>query len=204
MRLFLALFVPLRLSGEIGQAVEAARRQLPGARWVARENLHLTLHFFGERSGDQLAALARLLTPVVVALPRFQVRIERVGTFPERRPRVVWLGVGDAAEAGALDALHARIREALERRGEPTEARRFHPHVTLARCKAPWRASDVQRIGEALHPFEGVSWEVDGIDLVASRLSRSGPVYETMARLPLAGERVVEPAAPDSDVSSPP
>ncbi len=42
------LFVGLALPDALCETLAALHAPIPGARWVPRENLHLTLHFIGE------------------------------------------------------------------------------------------------------------------------------------------------------------
>ena len=44
----LRLFVGLELPASLHPEITLIQSGLPNARWIAPENLHLTLHFFGE------------------------------------------------------------------------------------------------------------------------------------------------------------
>lgn len=151
MRLFVALPVPEGPRVALADRSREARRDLPPARWVAPETLHLTLVFLGERDPSDVDALDDLLAPAFASVAPFSAHLTGGGVFPEnrhgRRPRparVAWVGV----EGGdALPRLQRRVADAL--RGlveeEDTGRRSFHPHLTLARCKAPWREEAVER-----------------------------------------------------------
>ena len=59
------LFVAIPLPEDIGDGLSRICAGVPGAKWVAPENLHITLRFIGEVDGgafhDIAAALARVL-----------------------------------------------------------------------------------------------------------------------------------------------
>jgi 2'-5' RNA ligase len=95
---FLAIFPPPALAQAICGALTEERAKLPPARWVEAANLHLTLHFFGERSAQRVAEIVQALGPPLATIPSFDLRIGAIGSFPRRKPRVVWLGVEHCAE----------------------------------------------------------------------------------------------------------
>jgi len=174
-RLFVAIELP-----------EALRRQLalmgggiPGARWVARENLHLTLRFIGDvdtHTADQAHdALSE------VALTPFDVRLKDMAIFGERRPRILYAGV---TTNPALHDLYDRINAALARAGlAPPEERRYVPHVTLAR----FGRSPAGRIGAfivANNILPMPAFTVRGFALMSSHRSAAGASYQIEARYP--------------------
>ena len=48
MRLFLAIEIPVKVKDEIEKQVNDIRREYADYNWVAKENFHITLLFFGE------------------------------------------------------------------------------------------------------------------------------------------------------------
>jgi len=152
---------------------------------------HLTLLFLGEVPADDVGRIVAALGPVGSALPPFDVTIDGVGAFPSReRPRVVWVGATEGAEA--LTALAHRVREALSM--PPDEGRReaFVPHLTLLRVRSPAdrRYADALLSGTASRPAPR-RFRVTEFVLKESVLSSRGATHTVVAAFPLSG-----PAAP--------
>ena len=129
MRLFIAIELPEEAKKELARL----RMDIPGARWVPSDQIHLTLSFLGEV--DE-AALERLTVQLArIHMTEFRIRFGGTGCFPDRRrPRVLWAGLEPEP---SLIALAARVREALLTCGIPQEERPFSPHITLGRIKLP-------------------------------------------------------------------
>jgi 2'-5' RNA ligase len=169
-RLFFALW-PDR---EAAAALAALSRDVAGAahgRAVPAANLHLTLVFLGEVPASRDGALLRAAQRV--AGRPFRLALDQVGSFA--RSGVAWAGCNEPAPE--LLALQACLQAELEREGFAPEARRFAPHLTLAR-----------RIGApvAAGPIRPVGWLVTELALVESARDRGG--YATRARWPLEGK----------------
>jgi 2'-5' RNA ligase len=180
-RLFTALEIPevqrLRLS--------LVRAPLAGARWVAPENMHITLRFAGDIDGRTADDFADLLAEVIVA--PFQVRIAGTGAFGGRDPRTLWAGV---AAGPQLEALYRANERAARSAGLEPDPRNFAPHVTLARLRGVRQGAVARFLEEngdlALEPFT-----VTRFVLLAARPGSGGPPY------------VVEAAYPFDDVGEP-
>jgi 2'-5' RNA ligase len=161
---------------ELARAIASLEQHVVGARWVPKENLHMTLAFLGrvedERVGEISAAVAAALPGHV----DFAVRLGELGAFPSvKRARVVWAGLDDPT--GGLAGLADSVSGRLEPLGFPREARAFRPHVTLARLKTPARID----VDETLEP---ISFPVERIGLFESRLGRPHAVYSEVATFP--------------------
>jgi 2'-5' RNA ligase len=177
-RAFVAVVPP----DEVLDAVAGAlgKPDVPGARFARREQWHLTLQFLGNQVDldDVAGALGDL------ALRSGPVRLGGFGAFPnERRGRVLWLGVVEGAPL--LAQLAAAVGVLLEARGYPPEDRDHHPHVTLARCKAP---TDLRATLAALGPDPvGPEWVVGDVVLFESLTRSTGAKYMERARFALPG-----------------
>lgn len=129
---------------------------------VPTPKLHVTLHFLGNQPSDSVAALAEGLA---VPFTPFELALGRAVLWPH--------GIAvlePHAEPEPLLRLHAALGEALLKLGLEPEARKFRPHVTLAR-----------RAGNAAPPPAGppIDWDVRGYALVESRPGQGG-VYNVL------------------------
>src|ERR1043165_9525878 len=63
-------------------------------RWVARESMHLTIHFLGDVRESELPEIERGLAEGLAKLAPFDLECSGLGVFPnQKRPRVVWVGL---------------------------------------------------------------------------------------------------------------
>jgi 2'-5' RNA ligase len=174
------LFVAIDLPADLRERLAALSNGIPGARWVAPENLHLTLRFIGEADGTQAQDIDAALTGL--RAQSFPVTLAGLGRFGNgTKLRALWAGV----EANpALERLQAKIEQALQRAGLPPEGRKFKPHVTLARFK---NGSNVRLLGylEAHSLFYAEAFEVRNFVLYSSFLSHNGAIYTPEAVYPL-------------------
>ena len=184
MRVFLAIEVPATLQQSVAGRLESLRPALPAARYTPPGNVHLTLHFFGERTPERVAEIATSLGPAVSKHASFALEVRTAGAFPASRPRVLWLGLSSSE---ALVALHGEAVRVLRELGEEIDSRPFHPHLTLARVKAPWRGADLQCLREGLLALEGERLPVSSLTLYESRLHPRGSRYERVRTFDLAG-----------------
>jgi 2'-5' RNA ligase len=176
MRLFLGLQPPEALRQELA----ALAIGMPGARWVAPENIHLTLRFIGEVSpadAEDLDAELRALS----AAPA-PVRLQGIGTFGHgRKIHALWVA---AARDPALMRLRERVESAVQRAGFAPDRRKFIPHVTLARMKA---ADPVRLEGfiTAHNDRAFPAFEAEAVTLFESHLTRDGAEYAVCEEYPL-------------------
>jgi 2'-5' RNA ligase len=127
------LFVALDLPEPVKRSLEPLARGLGDVRWSTPDQQHLTLRFIGEVDNGVTRDIVETLA-TVPAMP-FQLTLRGLGHFPPRgEPRVLWVGVEKNAELGRLKR---RIDRALREAGVAPESRKFAPHVTLARIRAP-------------------------------------------------------------------
>ncbi len=88
---------------------------------------------------------------------------------------MLWSGL--AGDRRALADLTASVTAGARRAGAapPDAGRRFRPHLTLARCRAP---VNVEPIVAGLDGYEGPSWAAEEIYLIRSRLQRAAAVRD--------------------------
>ncbi len=172
----LRLFVGIPLPPEQKLGLSLIASGLPGAKWVDPGNYHLTLRFIGEVgesvASDVDAALAG------IRAKQFSLTLAGVGHFGTR---VLWAGIEKNDD---LMRLQAKVETALIRAGLEPEGRRYAPHVNLARLNAaPNPKLTAYLAAHAL--FRAESFAVDRFALVASYLTKAGPIYEDQAEYEL-------------------
>jgi 2'-5' RNA ligase len=172
MRLFVAIGVP----DGLGHRLSILQSGQPGARWVAPENMHLTLRFIGEVPRDAAEDIDEALARI--AAPGFDLQLHGVGTFGQgAKAHALWVGV---TPSDPLSFLQAKIESAIVRAGLPAEGRKFTPHITLARFNHadPRR---LQNFVEGNSLFHAGPWTVDHFTLYESRMGKGGSVYTPLA-----------------------
>ncbi|NVN91546.1 MAG: RNA 2',3'-cyclic phosphodiesterase [Desulfuromonadales bacterium] len=127
------LFIAVDVSDETKEQLFRFRVDIPAARWVPREQLHLTMAFLGDVEREQINTLVGTLSEI--RNPAFDLSIGEPGCFPNRkRPRTLWIGIKPEPH---LMVLAEQLRKAILSCGIVQEARPFFPHITLARIKQP-------------------------------------------------------------------
>jgi 2'-5' RNA ligase len=174
------LFVALELPAVLREQLAAFRRGLPGARWVPEDQFHLTLAFLGEVEGPAFASVKEGLHGV--RSDPFEMELAGTGRFPPRgSAKVLWVGVRDPTE---VSDLAAEIRRCLDRRGLPRDARRFSPHVTLARLRST-PAHEVDTYLAASAGWVSEPYPFTDFHLYSSHLGRNGAQHRLEASYPL-------------------
>src|SRR3990172_12746323 len=107
-------FVAIHLSDEVREAVasliDSFRPFGRSVGWVKPENLHFTLKFLGYQSEEQLSRVKDGLVEATTGITSFELSLVGLGGFPDlRRPRVLWVGASDGADAAI--ALAQKVEE---------------------------------------------------------------------------------------------
>jgi 2'-5' RNA ligase len=180
-RLFIAVDVPEPVKDAIeSDVVEPMRDRLPGARWTRPEGRHLTLKFLGNVDDERLDEITSTIRPVGGRHAPFPAAFAELGGFPNtRRPRVLWVGLGQGAPAMA--ELAADLERELEPLGFEMEGRPFHGHFTLARFPRP-------RVIEAMPSVvvPDSTFDVNEFVLFRSQLHPKGARYTPLEHVRLS------------------
>ncbi len=184
MRLFVAVELPEAVRERLARGLAELRRELPPARWVRAEGVHVTLKFLGEQPESLVAALGAAVPAAFSALAPVTVQLGGAGFFPRpERPRVAWLG----GVAPGLERWAAAVEEAAAALGVPREGRPFTLHLTLARLDRPWGQRAVEDFSARVGKWSFPAYEAREAVLFRSELRPSGAVYTALARFPVGG-----------------
>jgi len=177
------LFVGIELPDELRRRMALIQTGVERAKWVAEENIHLTLRFIGEVSGDVAGDAVEALE--TIHAPPFPLTVDGAGHFESRKQiRALWLGV---EKSNALISLRNRIESALVRADLEPEKRKYKPHITIARINngSPgmargWLSANTM--------FRAVPFTVANFVLFSSHLGRDKAIYTPETEFPLSKE----------------
>lgn len=180
----LRLFAAVALPDDIAERLLALQKGVPGASWRPRENLHLTLRFFGDVTEPVADDIDAALDEAAHASAPFELRLKGAGAFGGADPHALWIGV---REELALAKLAAACERAARRAGLKAEPRKFMPHVTLAYLSNAELAR-VHAFEARLGLFETEAFRVASFGLYSSWTRKSAPShYRLEADYPLLG-----------------
>jgi 2'-5' RNA ligase len=171
------LFVAVDLPDEVKDGLGALCSGVSGAKWVRREQMHLTLRFIGDADDNQFEAIKAALGSISALT--FAMRLEGVGQFPPKgKPRVLWVGV---KAPPALAALQQTVNTSLDKLGLPPEDHPFSPHITLARLKTPPPPESTRQFFDRHAAFKTDAFPVESWILFSSQLMPQGSIYRQEA-----------------------
>ena len=173
------LFIGIRPPSAIRDALIDLMEGVDDARWQDENQLHLTLRFIGEVDTHRADDLAERLRMAIGA--DFALTIRGVGVFEKkRRVHTLWAGIEKTPE---LLRLQRRIERICIAAGLEPEHRKYHPHITLARCNlatGPLEPFLARNAGLRLGP-----WKAEAYILYEAFLRPEGSVYEPVVHYPL-------------------
>lgn len=174
------LFVAIDLPESTARVLDELNPNLSGVRWTTREQLHLTLSFFGQVPQPNEEILRERLA--AIEFHSFFLPIIGTGTFPPKGPpKIVWTGIGSGHPH--LFQIHKRVQEAALGAGLEPELRSWHPHITLARCRDISRQT-LQPFLRKTADFDAGLIKVEEFHLYSSKLLPSGSVHTRELTIP--------------------
>jgi 2'-5' RNA ligase len=167
LRLFAAIFIP----DDITDRVVAMQRGVGGANWRPRENLHVTLCFYGDVAEPDADELDLALDEIARARGGFELQLKGAGFFGKAEPHTLYLGL---AENTDLRALATDCERAGRRLGLKLDARKFMPHLTIAYLVG----ADLGRVMEFEQShalFASRAWRAEEFGLFSSQTRKAAP-----------------------------
>ena len=172
------LFVAITLDEKIKEKITALNEKFPKnvikAKFVPKDNIHITLKFIGEkRDNDIIETLKHSHDDI----GSFSLHITGVGAFPHSfAPKIIWVG----ANGQKIGELAQSIDDHLATVGIKKEQKPYKAHITFARVKSVYEKKDVNDIIQSLSDIEIGTQDVTSFSLVKSTLTPKGPIYTTI------------------------
>lgn len=187
MRAFIAIELPENVKDFLVRIQNQLRNSGEDVKWVAPENIHLTLKFLGEIDEKKLDKIAFILEDIAKNINPFYVGIGSLGAFPKINiPRVIWVGI-DKGDNQIKDIVRD-LEEEIAKVGIPKEDRPYSCHITIGRIKSDLNR---ERLVQDLKTLAGnfgegnIEFLSDSITLFKSTLTPRGPIYEALKKITL-------------------
>lgn len=181
-------FIAANLSPEIREHLASLQNNLnipeTKIKWVEKNNLHLTMKFLGYISLEQTELIKSALKEIISRYNPFSIELSSdIGVFPTyKMPRIVWVGIKKGANE--LKELYNSIEKNLFKKGFPRENKDFSGHITIGRVKIIRDKTNFIQILKRIE-VNNLSQEINSIDLMESKLTPSGPIYDLTAKFTL-------------------
>lgn len=181
---FIALDLDSATKNFLEEMVTKWKKRYPQAKWVRKDQLHVTLAFFPALPVGCTRNIEHILGEVGRCFSSFYPDLRKVGVFPSwHRVRVLWIGFDEDGEE-RVKQIGGALLQNLKAEGIAVEddKKELVPHITLARLRYP--AS-----------FSPADWKIDTppvaairrIVLFQSTLTPQGPIYRELCAFELKG-----------------
>ncbi len=175
-RVFIAINLPEETKESLFSLGEKKYPNLP-CKWVKKEDLHMTLAFLGNTGQKELEKVKRKVEQISKEENNFEIRTRSVQYGPPGRkiPSLVWILT---EKEKPLLRIKKRVDETLEKHTSyKPRSIKYLPHITLGRIrKMKWRRMDIEE-RPTIKERVNVNFPARSIDIMESKLKRSGPEY---------------------------
>ncbi|HYH84978.1 MAG TPA: RNA 2',3'-cyclic phosphodiesterase [Pyrinomonadaceae bacterium] len=183
-RVFCAIDLPGEVKSRVAAHIASLRARFPKVRasWERPEKLHLTLKFLGDVEISRVEEFSRAAEGAASSFEPFKLAVAEAGAFPPHgSPRVLWLGIEDAA--GRLSGLQRSLEDVCHVAGFEREGRPFKPHLTVARIRTPHGARELADAHRETS-FEPQTFIVSELVIIRSEMGPGGSRYTPVSRHP--------------------
>jgi len=183
-RLFIAIEIEKRIKERILDYLKHLKKADTGVRWVAYENIHITVKFLGNIDAKMLPALINSIDNVLSCFSPFRIQIGNVGAFPTvKKPRILFVCIQD--KENNLLKIFERLEKGIEEYGIKRDTKNYVGHITIGRTKSQ---KNLRKLIDLLQAdsdrFFGQE-KVRHISLIQSELTPDGPIYTTIKKFQL-------------------
>ena len=167
-RAFIGIFLPENLRNKVVEIQKIVKTFPLKAKFVERENLHLTLSFLGEIDESEIKRISKELDKICKEHEKFEVRIKNLIPIPSKNfIRVIAFKI----ESENLEEISKDIKKRIGGDIKP-------PHLTICRIKNVLKKEIVLKRMNEIEFDE--KFLVNSIELIKSKLTQKGPIYSVI------------------------
>jgi len=164
-RLFFALWPDEETRAKLDKVAQQFKNEKVSL--VKKSNLHITLEFLGEVSGEDQQALQNKVSKI--SGQPFDIELTRVGWW--QKPAILWIGTTHIPEP--LTHLVKSIKKCVKQQGLKVDKRPYKPHVTIAR--------KVKQLFAPKDQFH-IPWHINSFALIVSESIDGGVEYRVLKK----------------------
>ena len=180
-RSFIAINLPTEIKVYLKLLIDELRNKnadIP-IKWVNPDGLHITLHFLGYLTAQQLKQVEEIIIRSIISPLNINLELTTLGGFPNlKKPRVLFVNCQEEGD-NKLSDLRATIGQGLKQISLEVDERPWSMHLTLARLNLP------QAINLPTIKNEKLTFAAHSVDLMKSELSRAGAKYSLIKKFNL-------------------
>ena len=171
-RVFIAINLPEKIKKQIS-SYNSKWQNLP-AKWVKKDNLHITLLFLGMIEDGLLPNICEKIKRAAAQVSCFSILLNEICYFPKEKPKMIW-AKGEKSEH--LSDLKRLLEKEIFIH---PEKQNFYPHITLCRFNQ-WelRKMDQEEI-PIIEENIDLEFRVESVELMESVLKKGGPEYKVL------------------------
>ena len=175
MKCFIAIEIPEHIRARIFHEFETLKsKNLFNGKFVEKENIHLTLKFFGNITNEKLKKIKENLKKI--KFERFDCYVGKTGFFDnENHIKVIWVDL----VSEKLNELQSEIDEAIPE--IKNDFKKLNSHITTARVKSVHDQKGLIKEVKRIH-FKNLEFEIKEFVLMKSELFREGPKYKVIEK----------------------
>lgn len=172
MRVFLGINFEDAVKQQIEKVLRMLKPQVRKGRFVAPENLHLTLEFLGEVNGEQVENIKEIMNST--NHEKFTLNLKELGHFKTRKGRIVWLGV---ERNETLFHLQNELHKKLKAKQFELDERDYLPHITIGR-RVKFKTNT--QFDEVHEEIKRINIKVESFELMESKFDDGVLIYSPL------------------------
>lgn len=182
-RLFVAIEASDKLKKEL--LIFSKKHPIAGVRWVAFQNLHITIQFLGWIEEDKISSIKKDIQKITQTTAPFPLKFEKlIFAPPAKKKRMIWATLSGGGQYQKMVKeisfiLKKYISENLKEADENILRKNRTPHITLARFK---NSTNLEGLNLDNVNIKKEEFWVSEVSLWESSLNHSGAKYKIIEK----------------------
>lgn len=135
MRTFIGISINEEVKQMLFDVQQQCRQRCRKGNFTEKDNFHMTLHFLGETTTEEIEDLKQAVYETAIKNKPFSIITKQLGVFQRGERGVLWVGIENSKN---LLYLFEGLQRSLSRQGFAREKKKLSPHITLARQAEPY------------------------------------------------------------------